>query len=160
MKNHIRKAVPVLMTLGLFAASACVQTMAADSAAPASLNAPTATSHAKSHKEFVDNKINELHAQLKITPQQSRQWDAYAQTIRDNARTMGQAFRERAQKLPSMNADEAMKSYAALARLHADNMQNLATAFNTLYQTLSPGQKKTADSLFQKRHKKQRVSPH
>ena len=158
MKNHIRNAV---MTLGLFATSSvCVQTMASDGAAPSAFSTPTATSQAKSHEEFIDNRIKELHALLKIAPQQSRQWDAYSQAIRDNDRMMDQAFRERAQKLPSMNADEAMKSYAALARLHANNMQVIATAFNTLYQALSPGQKKIADRVFQNRHKKQRVAPH
>ena len=50
--------------------------------------------------------------------------------------------RERAQKLSSLNADDAMKAYAALAQMHADNTQKLAASFSTLYAALSDDQKK------------------
>jgi hypothetical protein len=42
--------------------------------------------------------------------------------LHDNAAKADQAFHDRAHKLPSENADEAMKSYGELAQLHADNM--------------------------------------
>ena len=38
-----------------------------------------------------------------------------------------QAFHNRAHKLPSENADEAMKSYAELAQLNADSASNVET---------------------------------
>ena len=79
--------------------------------------------------------------------------------LHDNAAKADQAFHDRAHKLPSENADEAMKSYAELAQLHADNMQKLAASFSALYATLSDDQKKIADPLFQNDHGKKHVGP-
>ncbi|MGO9443537.1 MAG: Spy/CpxP family protein refolding chaperone [Thiobacillaceae bacterium] len=155
MKNHIRKAtMPTLLTLAFLTTSAWVQTTAASSPDTPSSNATAAASHAQKHEDFVEKRIKDLHAQLKITDQQTPQWDGFAQTMRDNAQKMDQAFHDRAQKLGSLNADDAMKSYAALAELHADNMQKLAAAFSALYGTLSDDQKKIADVLYQNNHGK------
>ena len=166
MKNSIRKtAAPALLTLALLSASAWAQdTTAAAPRAPAA--APAAAGHAGKHEDFVEKRIKDLHAQLKITDQQSPQWDAFAQTMRDNAQKTDEAFHDRAQKISGLNADEAMKSYAALAQLHADNMQKLVTAFTALYGTLSDDQKKTADKVFRNEaekhhhaHKKDAAAP-
>ncbi len=153
MNHVIRKAAaPALLTLGLFASCAWAQdTTAATSAgaAPAAA-APAAAAHGgkRDREDVVEKRISDLHAQLKITDQQAAQWDAFAQTMRDNAQKTDQAFQERAQKMSSLNADDSMKSYAALAQLHADNMQKLVTAFTALYGVLSEQQKATADTLF------------
>lgn len=104
--------------------------------------------HAQKHADYVEKRIADLHSQLKITSAEQPQWDAFAQTMRDNATATDQAFRDRAQKLGSQNADDSMKSYAALAQMHADNMQKLASSFSALYATLSPDQKAVADPLF------------
>ncbi len=58
------------------------------------------------------------------------------------------------QAFPSLNADESIKSYAALAQLHADNMKKLSTAFSALSATLSDDQRKTADVMFRNEHRK------
>ncbi len=159
MKNYVRKAtMPTLLTLAFLTTSAWVQTTAASSSDTPSSNAQAAARHAQKHEDFVEKRIKDLHAQLKITDQQSQQWDGFAQTMRDNAQKMDQAFRDRAQKLPSLDADDAMKSYAALAQLHADNMQKLAAAFSTLYGTLSDDQKKTADILYRNKHGKRHAA--
>ena len=44
-----------------------------------------------------------------------------------------------------MNAVESMQSYATLAELHAQDVQKLTAAFQTLYGSLSDAQKKAAD---------------
>ncbi|MGO9445636.1 MAG: Spy/CpxP family protein refolding chaperone [Thiobacillaceae bacterium] len=161
MKNCIHKtAVPALLTLSLLATSAWTETMAASSPDATSSKASAAASHGQKHEDIIKTRISELHAQLKITDQQAPQWDAFAQTMRDNAQKMDQAFRDRAHKLPSLNADEAMKSYAALAQLHADNMQKLAAAFSTLYATLSDDQKKMADTLYRNERAKRHALAH
>jgi protein CpxP len=161
MKNFVLKATgPALLTLALLTTSALAQSTAASSSGATTSSAQRQASHEKKHADFVEQRISEMHAQLKITDQQSQQWDAYAQTMRDNAHSTDQAFRDRAQKLPSMNADDAMKSYAALAQLHADNMQKLATAFSALYGTLSDDQKKITDKLFRNEHGKRHAAPH
>ncbi len=149
MNKMIRKAAaPALLTLAFLATSAWAQDTAA--------TAPAKVSHAQKHEDFVEKRVTELHTKLKITDQQSQQWDAFAQTMRDNAQKTDEAMHDRAQKIATLNADDAMKSYAALAQLHADNMQKMVTAFTALYGTLSDEQKLTADKLFryeaEKRH--------
>ena len=161
MKPSIRIAVaPALLALACFTTSAWAQTTAASDAAAAPSSAASApVSHAQKHADFVEKRINDLHAQMQITSQQAPQWDAFAQTMRDNAAKTDQAFHERAHKLPSENADDAMKSYAELAQLHADNMQKLAASFSALYATLSDEQKTIADPLFRNDHAKRHAGP-
>ena len=49
-----------------------------------------------------------------------------------------------------MGAEENMQSYAQLAQVHATNMQNLASAFQTLYVSFTAQQKQRADGVFRK----------
>lgn len=152
MKNFVLKAaMPAALMLALLSTSVSAQTTTASSPAASS---QTAATHAKKHMDVVEKRIKELHAKLKITDKQSAQWEAYAQTIRDNAHNADTAFLERAEKLPSLSADDAMASYAKLAQLHADNMQKLATTFSALYGTFSDVQKKNADKLFRNEQEK------
>jgi periplasmic protein CpxP/Spy len=148
MKNTLRKVVvPALMALAVVSTSAWAQDKPATNTGAVSKAAASA-SHAQKKEDMVEKRISDLRSQLKITDKQSTQWDAFAQTMRDNAQKTSQAFTERAQKLSTMTADEAMKSYADLAQLHAGNMQKLSSAMSDLYGTFSPEQKTTADMLF------------
>jgi len=160
MKQTIRSlAVPALLSFAIFATSAFAQ----QAPAAASSSSPsTAKSHAQKRADVVEERITDLHSQLKITDQQSKQWDAFAQTMRDNATKTDGAFRDRAAKLASMNADDAMKSYAALAKQHAENMQKLSSAFSDLYAVLSPEQKTVADALYRNEQAKKKAAqgPH
>jgi hypothetical protein len=165
MNRNLHQAfAPVLLTLGLFSAAAVAQNSApASTPAPApaagqasaSQAAPSqarAASHAKKHQDRVEERITRLHTQLKITSEQAGQWETFAQTMRENAQRIDQAIQDRAKKLPSMNADEAMKSYAALGQVHAEDLQKLSAAFSGLYGVLSDAQKQTADVLFRDEH--------
>jgi periplasmic protein CpxP/Spy len=165
MKNSILKsAVPTLFALAFLTPSAWAQDAAAPGPGTPPAAAPAAPAHKHGHEDkhedFVEQRVKELHAQLQITDQQSQQWEAFAQTMRDNAKKADQAFHDRAQKIPSLNADEAMKSYADLAQMHAENMQKLAGAFSGLYGVLSDDQKKTADRLFRNEAAKRRQERH
>lgn len=142
-------AAPALLSFALFTTAAWAQQAPPTSdTTPASTAAPTAKSHSQKHADVVEQRITDLHGQLNITEQQSKQWDAFTETMRDNAKKTDQAFRDRAQKLPAMNADDAMKSYAALAQQHAENMQKLSSSFSDLYAVLSPEQKQVADAMY------------
>jgi LTXXQ motif family protein len=158
MKNCIRKALPALVALGLLTTTTWAQTPPANSSSTPSTSADAAALHAKRRAAFVEQRIEQLHAQLKITDQQTKQWDAYAQTMRENARRIDEVFQERASKLSSMNAEDAMNSYAGLARLHSENMQKLAAAFGALYETMSPEQKSNADKVFRTFAEKRRAA--
>ncbi len=115
-----------------------------------------AARHVVSPTERVDQRINQLHSELKITAAQQPQWDAFATVMRANATAANQAYMDRTKQLPTMTAVEDMQSYAALTMLHAQDVQKLSTAFGALYAALTPEQQKTADTVFRgaaKRHR-------
>jgi hypothetical protein len=96
----------------------------------------------------VEQHINTLHDQLKITASEEPAWKQFAQVMRDNAAQMDAAFHSRAD-ISTMTAPENMQSYATLAQAHADGVKNLAAAFSALYATFPEAQQKIADKLFQ-----------
>ncbi|RDS80357.1 Spy/CpxP family protein refolding chaperone [Dyella psychrodurans] len=152
MKNTIRKtAVPVVLSLAMFAGAVFAQEGSTAPASASSAAAPAAKTHAERRADAVEQRINDMHTQLKITDAQSTQWNAYAQTMRDNATKAASAFHDRSQKMSTMNADDVMKSYAELAQMHADDMQKLSSAWSALYAALSPDQKQIADDMFHNR---------
>ncbi len=96
----------------------------------------------------VDRHIASLQRQLKITPAQQPQWDAFTAVMRQNAAHMETLQRERADKIASLSAPEDMRSYAELARSQAEDLQRLIPAFDELYASMSPEQKAAADHAF------------
>jgi hypothetical protein len=153
MKRALRIiAAPALIAFAVVATSAWAQTSATP--ASSSSSAGRVSRHAHKRADIVEQHISDLHSQLNITAEQSKQWDAFAQTMRDNARKTSHAFHDRSDKLSTMSADESMKSYAALAQEHAENMQKLSSAMTDLYAVLSPEQKETADTLFRNQQPK------
>ncbi len=158
MKHPIRLAVlPAMLALALLSPVAGAQGTPATQAAAPSSKAAAVNRRAERHEDLVQQRIVELHKKLEITPQQAPQWNAFALTMHQNAQAMEQAFRERVTKMPTMNADEVMKSYAAVAELNAQNVQKLAASFSTLYGVLSPHQKAIADRLFRHEPRNRRL---
>jgi protein CpxP len=96
----------------------------------------------------VGNHINQLHAQLRITPAEQPQWDQFAQVMRDNARDMDQAFLQRGQQYPTMNAMQNMQSYEQIAEAHVRHLQKLVPAFDNLYNAMPEQQKQLTDQVF------------
>ncbi len=96
----------------------------------------------------VERRIAGLQRRLKITPDEQPQWDAFATVMRQNATHMEALQHDRAEKVTTMNASEDMRSYAEVARVHADDLQHLATSFDALYAAMTPEQKTTADRIF------------
>ncbi|MEM5317871.1 Spy/CpxP family protein refolding chaperone [Paraburkholderia sp. JHI869] len=136
----------------ILAASLSMSGAFAQSAAPAaSATAAAASSadvRAAQHQQRVEERITWLHTQLKITPEQEPQWKAFADVMRSNGETMASLFKQRAESESSRNALDDMKQYAQIAQAHADDMQKLVSAFDPLYTSLSPEQKKLADQAF------------
>jgi paraquat-inducible protein B len=152
MNNVIRNvALPALLSCAVFASASWAQQTPAPATASSAAAPAMKESRAKRHADAVERRIEELHTKLQITDAQSKPWDAFAQTMRDNADKADQAFRARAQKVATMNADEVMKSYADIAQLHADNMKKMASAMSDLYATMSADQKQLADDMYRNR---------
>jgi len=102
----------------------------------------------KNAEERVERRIKELHSQLQITPAEEPQWNEFAQVMRENARDMDQAFMQRAQQFPRMNAVQNMQSYEQLSREHAQRVEKLVPAFQKLYDAMPDRQKRLADQVF------------
>ena len=102
----------------------------------------------KNAEERVERRIKELHGQLQITPAEEPQWNEFAQAMRENARDMDQAFVQRAQQFPTMNAVQNMQSYEQLSEEHAQRVQKLVPAFQKLYDAMPDAQKRMADQVF------------
>lgn len=112
--------------------------------------APSGSAPAKtrpSPADRVDARIKSLHDRLKITSAQEPQWNAVAQVMRENAQSMDQVIQQRHQT-QDMTAVDDLKAYQAIAQAHLQNVQKLLPAFQALYDTLSPEQKKAADDAF------------
>ncbi len=154
------RTVAVLAALSLLPVAALAQTTPPPAASPAAPPAVPSTPPAapggrsvlpKDAAARVEQHNKQLHDELGITAQQQPQWDQFTQVTRDNAESMRQAFSDRGTKLATMSAAENMQSYATLAQVHAANMQKLSAAFQTLYDSFTPEQKQTADTLFRTR---------
>ncbi|WP_144138571.1 Spy/CpxP family protein refolding chaperone [Paraburkholderia sp. BCC1884] len=118
----------------------------AQASAPAPMAAASAPA-AKGHERNVEDRIAYLHSQLKITSAQETQWNAFADVMRNNGETMGQLFQQR-RAAGNVSALDDMKQYATIAQAHADGMKKLVDAFDPLYGSFSPEQKKLADVTF------------
>lgn len=104
--------------------------------------------HSHSPTERVEARIKSLHERLKITPAQETQWNAFAQVMRDNAQHMQSLIEKRRQNSGTMNAVDDLRSYQEVADAHAQGLEKLIPAFQALYDTMSPEQKKNADAVF------------
>lgn len=149
----------VMAMLTLPAAFAQAAAPATSGAQAPSAGATTPAAPRQRGPRGLEQRIDALHSQLQITPAEQPAWDQFAQVMRDNAKAMRQAFRQRGTQFAAMTAAEDMQSYAQLAQLHAANMQKLSAAFQTLYNAMSPEQKQNADQVFRgrlsaRRHRK------
>jgi Ni/Co efflux regulator RcnB len=142
-------------TLVALAASLALSTAFAQSSAPAAAapGAPAGasapdTARGQAREARVEQRISELHTQLKITAAQEEQWNKFANVMRDNGHTMGELYRQRMALGPNTSALDDMRQYAQIAQAQADGTKHLVDAFEPLYASLSPEQKKLADASF------------
>jgi protein CpxP len=118
--------------------------------APAASSSPMAVAPAPGSnvEQRVEAHIKQMHAQLRITAAEQAQWEQFAQVMRENARDMDQAFMQRAQGYPTMNAVQNMQSYEQIAEAHAAQLQKLVPAFENLYNAMPEQQRQLADQVF------------
>ena len=119
----------------------------AQAVAPQKLAAADAATQTKG--ETVEQRITNLHAALKITPKQEKQWNDVAQAMRQNATAMDTLVATNRTTPPqSMTAVEDLKTYQKFAQAHVDGLKNLISSFDTLYDAMPDAQKKVADQVF------------
>ena len=111
--------------------------------------------------ETVEQRITDLHAALKITPEQEKQWNDVAQAMRQNAAAMDTLVAANRTTPPqNMSAVEDLKTYQKFAQAHVDGLKNLISSFSTLYSAMPDAQKKIADTVFDtSEHKADTTAP-
>jgi transcriptional regulator len=111
--------------------------------------------------ETIDQRIESLHAELKITPAEESAWKDVAQTMRDNADAMEKlASEKQAQSEKTMTAVEDLQTYGAFAQAHVDHLKKLTSVFETLYNAMPEQQKKVADEVFARSRHDDQSAPH
>ncbi len=98
----------------------------------------------------VDERIAELHRELKITPAQDQAWQSVAEAMKSNAQDMQNLIDETRTQSPRerRNALEDLQIYQKFAQAHVDGLQKLTAAFAVLYNGMTPEQKANADKVF------------
>jgi periplasmic protein CpxP/Spy len=110
-------------------------------AGPGSRGAPAAQSGGSD----VDRQVADLKKQLKITPQQEPQFNAFAEVMRNNAQELDALMQQASSGQP--NAVEQVKRFAQFSETQANGMKRLVPALQALYDSLSDPQKKVADRV-------------
>ena len=141
-------------TLVILASALSMSAAFAQTAAPAGASAPAMTAASQAagkarHEQRVEDRIKYLHTQLKITSAQESQWNTFADVMRNNSETMGNLFEKRRADT-NISALDDMKQYAEITQAHADGTKKLVDAFEPVYNSFSPEQKKLADETFRR----------
>jgi len=143
--------------LALLALCASGVALADDTAAaPAAKHTAAKSKSAKaaeSPSERVEDRIQEMHAKLMITPDQEAKWTALTDIMRDNAAIMDKLSDERKAAAETASALDDLHAYSDIASAHAAGLKKFVPAFEDLYSSMSDSQKKNADELFRKHSK-------
>jgi periplasmic protein CpxP/Spy len=108
----------------------------------------------ESKGETVEQRIAELHAALKITPEQEAKWKEVAQDMRENAAAMDKLVAETRKTPPqNMTAVADLQMYQKFAQTHVDGLKNLLSHFDAFYAAMPDAQKKIADEVFRSTEK-------
>lgn len=109
-------------------------------------------------EEQIEKHIVRLHDQLQITAPQEAAWNDFAQVMRDNSKRMNTLIEKWTPTKGNRTAMENLKVHSEFTDEHAQALRKLVSAFEPLYNSMSPEQKKNADQVFEqekgkKRHK-------
>lgn len=128
---------PALLALAPLGASTC----------RAHASAPTASWH-QHHAEPVDDRVKQLHAELKITPAEEDKWAKVADVMRNNAKTIDDLIQLRHDNAQQQTAVENLQSWNEIAQANAEGSKAMLDAFSALYADMPDPQKKLADAAF------------
>jgi len=125
---------------------AMAQTKAPDDQKP-----PAAAAATSSKPETVEQRIQMLKTSLQIKPEQESKWNAVAQAMRDNGSKMEKLVADKRKLSPDKTtAIDDLKTYQDFAETHVDGIKHLMSPFKSLYDSMTPDQKKNADQVFER----------
>jgi hypothetical protein len=131
-------------------------TMVAPTTQPITQPAPHSTAmthHAgyKMQRETLDQRIDMMHAALKITPTEEADWTKVADVMRRNDSDMQKLVADRQARVPhELSAIDDLKTYQSFTQAHVDGLKDLVASFATLYAAMPADQKMIADHVFAK----------
>jgi hypothetical protein len=101
--------------------------------------------------QHVEGRIAFLRAELGITQEQTQQWDAFAEALRANARTMAEMH---GQMMPMMQGGpqatplpQRLELHERMMTSHLEALRQIRAAAGPLYAALDDRQKRIADGL-------------
>ncbi len=146
MTAPIVRSIAIAALMGATMLASPLSAARADQAVPKNQAAAGAT---ETKGETVEQRITNLRASLKITPDQDAKWNAVAQAMRENAANMDKLVAATRTTPPqNMSAVDDLKSYEKFAQAHVDGLKNLTASFEKLYAAMPDAQKKVADGVF------------
>ena len=89
-----------------------------------------------------------LQDELQIPPAEEPLWTTFTDTMKQNSRALGEAYRQRREQLPNMNAVADMNSFIDIEQMRLDGLKKSSDDFTALYKTMPPDQQKLADTIF------------
>ena len=92
-------------------------------------------------------RITELKAELKLTPQQEKNWSLFEATVRESAKQRVEHF-EQARKTREQAGGQPQGDRVAATPEDVANQKRLAAALDPLYKSLDEGQKQKFATLF------------
>lgn len=108
--------------------------------------------------ERVEARLAYLKTALRITDEQQPQWDAFANTLRKQAREMDARIEARRAQRAQSGRDGQVTAIERLERrqerlaLASSRLNEIVAAAKPLYAALTPQQQKVADELLAQRH--------
>lgn len=145
MNKLVSRAAPVLMAATFaFGGPALAATPAASPGTPTTAQG----GQSWSIQQLTQQRLNRLSDTLHITAAEEPAWNQFAQTSLQNAASLDQLYRQRAEQVPTANAVQNMESFARIQTQQAEDMQRLVPAFESLYSKLTPQQQQLADQTF------------
>ena len=151
---HFRLITPIARTVAIasLAGTTLLVGAAVAQVSDQGKNKPPAAEAATSSKpETVEQRITTLKTALKITSDQEGKWNGVAQAMRDNASRMEKLVATKRAIAPEKTtAVDDLKTYQEFTEARLDGLKHLTSAFKSLYDTMSPEQKKNADQVFER----------
>jgi hypothetical protein len=97
--------------------------------------------------EHVEGRIAFLKAELKITDAQAPQWNAFAETLRSNAKAHQTVHEQMTKDAMPSSWPERLAFQQKMLSARLDSLKDMEAAVKPLYATLNDEQRKLADQL-------------
>ncbi|HEX6121210.1 MAG TPA: Spy/CpxP family protein refolding chaperone [Dongiaceae bacterium] len=96
----------------------------------------------------IEGRIAFLKAELKITADQESSWQAFAESVRSDARTMQDMAKRMQGMMVPGSLIERLDRHESMLDAHLDQLRRIEAALRPLYESLNGDQRRSMDELF------------